>query len=109
MSHPKAEYQELHIGLVRLHVLHHASIEPIFGMGMIEETWQTRVSPRTGHNLPVVAKLERRGWLKTKVNRVNGRRRVAYSATRNGEAALEEGRERVGELFVEVFPQGNVI
>ncbi len=33
----KGKDQELYIGLVRLHVLHHAAEEPVFGLGMIQE------------------------------------------------------------------------
>jgi len=29
--------QELYAGLIRLHILHHAAQEPIFGLGIIEE------------------------------------------------------------------------
>lgn len=29
--------KDLYAGLIRLHVLHHAAIEPIFGLGIIEE------------------------------------------------------------------------
>jgi hypothetical protein len=31
--------KDLYLGLIRLHVLHHASQEPIFGVGIIEELW----------------------------------------------------------------------
>lgn len=29
--------RDLYTGLIRLHVLHHATEEPIFGLGMIKE------------------------------------------------------------------------
>ncbi|WP_287830435.1 helix-turn-helix transcriptional regulator [Idiomarina sp.] len=31
------EHRDLYTGFIRLHILHHAAQEPIFGMGMIEE------------------------------------------------------------------------
>ena len=31
--------KDLYSALIRLHVLHHASQEPIFGVGIIEELW----------------------------------------------------------------------
>ena len=37
MKPANQEFQDLYVGLVRLHVLHHASIEPIFGLGIISE------------------------------------------------------------------------
>jgi DNA-binding PadR family transcriptional regulator len=47
--------------------------------------------------------MERRGWLKAKTKVVDGRRRIFYSATRDGQAALNIGRERVRELYEEMF------
>src|ERR1039458_10522709 len=41
--------RELYSGLIRLHVLHHAAEEPIFGLGMVEELARHgyRISPGT--------------------------------------------------------------
>lgn len=99
----KAEYQELHVGLVRLHVLHHASRETVFGMGMIQELARHGYRLGPGTIYPLLRSMERRGWLVAKIERVNGRRRISYSATRRGRAALVEGRARVRELFEEMF------
>lgn len=43
------EDRDLYSGLIRLHVLHHAVKEPIFGMGMIEGLSRHgyRISPGT--------------------------------------------------------------
>jgi hypothetical protein len=40
ISDPKTllDDKDLYSGLIRLHVLHHAVEEPIFGLGMIEVT-----------------------------------------------------------------------
>jgi DNA-binding PadR family transcriptional regulator len=43
--------------------------------------------------------MERRGWLKTQVEAAVGGRRIHYTATPAGKAALKIGRERVRELF----------
>ena len=39
--------RDLYSGLIRLHVLHHAAKEPIFGLGMMEELARHgyRISP----------------------------------------------------------------
>jgi hypothetical protein len=47
--------RDLYSGLIRLHVLHHASEEPIFGFGMVEElaghgyriTFGSPITPRS--------------------------------------------------------------
>jgi len=63
----ESDDRDLYSGLIRLHVLHHASEEPIFGLGMLEElgrhgykispgtllpnsarSWKKRISPLDG-------------------------------------------------------------
>jgi len=46
-SDGSAADRDLYSGLIRLHVLHHAAEEPIFGLGMIEELARHgyRISP----------------------------------------------------------------
>ena len=46
---PTDEYQELYSGLIRLHILHQAAEEPIFGLEMIEELSRQgcRIGPGT--------------------------------------------------------------
>ena len=36
-SHNTGKFQDLYSGLIRLHILHHAAEEPIFGFGILEE------------------------------------------------------------------------
>jgi len=80
--------QYLYSGLIRLHILHHASKEPIFGLGMIEELARHgyRLSPGTLY--PIMH---------------GGKIRRVYSATPSGRKALDSAKERVRELFGELF------
>ena len=95
-----AEDRNLYSGLIRLHILHHASQEPIFGLGIIEELSHHgyRLSPGTIY--PLLHGLERRGLLRSSLQR-SGRR--TYRATARGRRALRAAREKVGELFGELF------
>ena len=97
-----AKHQDLYIGLVRVHVLYHASKELIFGLGMIEELGRHgyRLSPGTMY--PLLHSMERRGWLKTQILVISGKLRKCYSATRAGRSALKEAVGRVKELFGEI-------
>ena len=54
------EDHDLYSGLIRLHVLHHAAQEPIFGLGMIEELARHgyRISPGTMY--PLLQRWKRR-------------------------------------------------
>jgi DNA-binding PadR family transcriptional regulator len=47
--------------------------------------------------------MERRGWLRTTVRLVEGRRRKTYAATPAGRHALKLARERVRELYEEML------
>ncbi len=97
-----AEYQELYVGLVRLHVLHHAAQEAVFGLGMIKELSRHGYRLGPGTMYPLLHSMERRGWLKSRAALVEGRQRKSYTATRAGKAALREGRMRVRELMEEM-------
>jgi PadR family transcriptional regulator, regulatory protein PadR len=90
-------------GLVRLHVLHHASRETIFGQGIMDELAHHgyRLSPGTLY--PVLHGLERSGYLKSSVETIGKRRRRTYVATAAGKKALRLAKGRVWELFRELF------
>lgn len=94
--------QELYIGLVRLHVLHHAAEEPIFGLGMIEELGRHGYRLGPGTIYPILHGMERRGWLRSEKRLANGHRRKVYAATAAGRRALAEARQQVRELFEEM-------
>jgi DNA-binding PadR family transcriptional regulator len=95
--------QSLYSGLIRLHILHHACREPVFGLGMIEELARHgyRLSPGTLY--PIFHGLENKGLLRSKQQSVNGKIRRVYSATLSGRKALEGAKQRVRELFGELF------
>jgi len=94
---------ELYSGLIRLHVLHHACQEPIFGLGMIEELGRHgyRLSPGTLY--PLLDGLEKKGLLRSSRQLVGGRFRRVYRATPAGRKALRTAKQRVKELFGELF------
>jgi DNA-binding PadR family transcriptional regulator len=98
-----ARYQDLYIGLLRIHVLYHAAREPVFGQGMMEELARHgyRISP--GSFYPLLKGLERKGYLRSTELR-NGRslRRI-YRATPHGRKALAAAKTKVRELFHELI------
>lgn len=98
-----SEDQGLYSGLIRLHILHHACHEPIFGLGMIEELGRHgyRLSPGTLY--PIMHDLENKGLLRAKKEQVAGKIRRVYSATPRGRKALHSAKERVRQLFGELF------
>src|SRR5215475_2685824 len=60
-------------GLIRLHILHHACEEPLFGLGMIDELARHgyRLSPGTLY--PIMHSLQKKGLLRSKQLQVSGK------------------------------------
>ena len=94
--------RELFTGLIRIHVLVHASHEPIFGLAMMEELKHHgyRIGPGTLY--PLLHGMERGGLLKSELKNVTGRRRRVYKITSPGKRALEKARKKVDELHHEL-------
>ena len=99
------QQRELFFGLIRIHVLLHASHEPIFGMAMMEELAHHgyRVGPGTLY--PLLHGLERGGLLKSSLKTVAGRKRRVYKITSIGKKALEKVRVKVDELHDELHEE----
>jgi DNA-binding PadR family transcriptional regulator len=95
--------KDLYIGLIRLHILHHAVEEPIFGLGIIEELAHHGYRISAGTLYPLLHGLERKGYLRSSGQRQNGRVRRVYRATPRGRRALDGAKEKVRELFGELF------
>src|SRR5271170_6693567 len=104
--HNLTEDQDLYSGLIRLHVLHHAVEEPIFGLGMIEELARHgyRISPGTLY--PLLQRLEKKGYLRSSEKRDGKSRRKVYRATPLGRKALAAAKSKVRELFHELIEGG---
>lgn len=95
--------RDLYSGLIRLHVLHHAAHEPVFGLGMVEELARHgyRISPGTLY--PILHGLEQKGYLRSTEKRNGKSMRKVYRATPLGRKALRAARSKVRELFGELI------
>jgi PadR family transcriptional regulator PadR len=98
----KMKHQELLKGLIRLHILHHASEAEFYGQWMIHELARHGYTLSPGTLYPMLHGLERRGYLTSKKEQ-NGRtfRRV-YRATALGREANRIARIQVRELIGEL-------
>jgi PadR family transcriptional regulator, regulatory protein PadR len=94
---------ELYGGLIRLHILHHASEEPVFGLGIIEELRRHGYNLSAGTLYPMLHSMEKAGYLRSVAKQVNGKMRRNYSITPKGKAVLSAGKDKVRELFGELF------
>ena len=95
--------RDLYSGLIRLHVLHHAVQDPIFGLGMVEELARHgyRISPGTLY--PLLHGLEKKGYLRAADLRNGKSRRKVYRATPLGRNALRAAIGKVRELLRELM------
>lgn len=94
--------RELFYGLIRIHVLLHASHEQVFGLAMMEELAHHgyRIGPGTLY--PLLHGLEKAGLLKSPAGLPGRRNRRLYSITPQGRKALEKARIKVDELHREL-------
>ena len=97
------EHQDLLAGFVRLHILHHAANEDVYGQWMIEELAHHgyRMSPGTLY--PMLHTMEKRGYLVSRRERMGRTFRRVYRATPLGCEAFELAEEKLRELFKEVI------
>ena len=98
--------QELYSGLIRLHILHHAAHEGLFGLGMIEELARHGYKISPGTLYPMLHKLEGQGYLRSSEKRDGNRIRRVYRATPLGRRVLRAAKAKVRELFEEIFEEG---
>ena len=93
----------LYAGLIRLHVLHHAVKEPVYGLAMIEELGRHGYKVSAGTLYPILHGLKEKGYLVSKEQRSGSAARRVYRATPAGIRALAAAKLKVRELFGELF------
>jgi PadR family transcriptional regulator PadR len=95
---------DLHQAFIRLHVLHHAAEEPVFGLWMIEELTRHGYRASPGTLYPIFHGLEARGYLRSNtVRSADGRHRRFYRITAAGRRALTAAKVKLRELADELF------
>ena len=101
----EADDRGLYGGLIRLHVLHHAVRETVYGFAMIEELRRHGYELSAGTLYPILHGLERQGLLTSEKQRLGGTERRVYRATPSGRKALVAAKSKVRELFGELFEE----
>jgi DNA-binding PadR family transcriptional regulator len=96
--------RDLRRGAVRLHVLHHASLEAVSGAWMSEELARHGYQISPGTLYPLLHDLEGQGLLNSIQRTENGRVLRYYQATTAGEEVLAEARHALAELAAELLP-----
>lgn len=91
------------LGFVKIHILHHAAAQPVYGQALMRELQRHGYEISPGTLYPILHNLESDGLLERHNKIVTGRQRKYYTATPHGLEALAEARERVQELVAEVL------
>jgi len=96
-------FRDFFLGFVRVHILHHAAEEPIYGAWMMEELEQHGYEISPGTLYPILHSMEEKGYLAREERVVEGHVRKYYTATEAGRQALVEVRNKMAELVGEVL------
>lgn len=104
MRSPTADVErEFLLAFWKLHILHHAGEEPVVGQWIMRELRRHGYGVSPGTLYPLLARMEARGWLRSKSDPDAGpRARKEYTLTREGRSVLALLRRQVEELYREV-------
>ncbi len=95
--------REILLSFWKVHILHHADTEPVIGQWVLRELRHHGYEVSPGTLYPLLARMDKRGWLRCKVDPDGGpRARREYSLTKKGREVLTLLREKVKELHREV-------
>ena len=70
--------RDFFLGFIKIHILHHASKEPVYGLWLIEELGRHGYKLSPGTLYPVLHKLEEERLLKSYTENVSGKIRKYY-------------------------------
>jgi DNA-binding PadR family transcriptional regulator len=99
--------RDFFLGFIRIHVLHHAAEESIYGLGMIEELRRHGYEVSPGTLYPLLHRMHADGYLSREDRLDGGRIRKYYTITPAGRAVLAQARQKIAELTGEVMrPEG---
>lgn len=91
------------LGFIKIHILYHASEQPISGIEIIEEIQRHGYQVSPGLIYPMLHSLEGESYLRSSKKVVQGKMRKYYEITEEGRKMLEESREKIKELVKEVL------
>ena len=94
--------RDFFLGFIKIHILHHAAHEPVYGLALIQELGRHGYELGPGTLYPILHSMERAGYLVREDRVVGGKVRKYYAITDDGRTALEETREKIAELVREV-------
>ena len=95
--------RDIFLAFVRVHLLHHAAAERIYGLEMMQELRRHGYEMSPGTLYPILHGLEERGYLRSEQEVAHGKVRKYYRATTAGRKLLEQLKTKIRELEHEVL------
>lgn len=95
--------RDFFLGFVKIHILHHAAHEPIYGAAITRELRRHGYELSAGTLYPLLRSLSTNGYLMREDRVVEGKVRKYYAITDKGREALQEARAKIAELVEEVL------
>jgi DNA-binding PadR family transcriptional regulator len=95
--------RDFFLGFIKIHILHHAAQEPVYGLALIEELRRHGYDLSPGTLYPLLHAMEDAGYLTREDRVVGGKVRKYYSITDAGRRTLADVRTKVVELVDEVL------
>jgi PadR family transcriptional regulator, regulatory protein PadR len=96
-------FRDLLLGFVKVHVLYHASRQPVYGSGIITELGSHGYKLSPGTLYPLLHGLDAANFLERKDRVVDGKMRKYYEITPLGQRALDEARLKIVDLVQEIM------
>lgn len=95
--------RDFFLGFIKIHILHHAAKEPVYGLWLIGELGRHGYKLSPGTLYPILHKLEKEKLLKSYSENISGKIRKYYSTTPKGIKSLTRIKEKITELVEEVM------
>jgi len=96
-------FRDFLLGFIKIHILHHANKEPIFGMEFQDELKHHGYDISFGTLYPIFHRLEQSGLIISEKKNIKGKIRKYYVITDLGKTVLIEAKAKSKELVDELF------
>jgi DNA-binding PadR family transcriptional regulator len=90
------------LGFIKIHILYHASKEPVYGLWLIQELRRHGYEISPGTLYPIFHSLSADGLLRLSEKVVDGKVRKYYRTTAKGNSALRKAKRKAQELLHEI-------
>lgn len=95
--------RDFFLGIIKIHILYHASQAPVYGTELMEELGRHGYSISPGTLYPILHSLEKQELVASYRKNESGKIRRYYQITKKGLISLDQARIKVRELVHEII------